>query len=148
MPKRSCFLGDTLFWKVPARRIPSSFSEIQKYFWKITGMDNSQMSLGTNTFHFKGWHSLKGIEKKSSTDLATCHNSHFYSCLSTEVVPSSGFYDTRWQDDIVMMQYDKCPKILYTKVTDKMVTVQTQIRLLLKEQSDQGLHCLPFHYYF
>ena len=26
-----------------------------------------------------------------------------------------------------------------------MPTVQTQIRLLLKEQSDQGLHCLPFH---
>ena len=24
-------------------------------------------------------------------------------------------------------------------------TVQTQIRLLLEEQSDQGLHCLPFH---
>ena len=24
-------------------------------------------------------------------------------------------------------------------------TVQTQIRLLLKEQSDQGLHYLPFH---
>ena len=23
--------------------------------------------------------------------------------------------------------------------------VQTQIRLLLEEQSDQGLHCLPFH---
>ena len=26
-------------------------------------------------------------------------------------------------------------------------TVKTQIRLLLKEQSDQGLHCLPFHLY-
>ena len=25
--------------------------------------------------------------------------------------------------------------------------VQTQIRLLLEEQSDQGLHCLPFHLY-
>ena len=24
-------------------------------------------------------------------------------------------------------------------------TVQTQIRLLLEEQSDEGLHCLPFH---
>ena len=24
-------------------------------------------------------------------------------------------------------------------------TVQIQIRLLLEEQSDQGLHCLPFH---
>ena len=29
-----------------------------------------------------------------------------------------------------------------------MQTVQTQIRLLLKEQSDQGLHCLPFHSVF
>ena len=27
-------------------------------------------------------------------------------------------------------------------------TVQTQIRLLLKEQSDLGLHCLPFHLHF
>ena len=27
-----------------------------------------------------------------------------------------------------------------------MQTVQTQIRLLLREQSDQGLHCLPIHY--
>ena len=26
-------------------------------------------------------------------------------------------------------------------------TVQTQIRLLLEEQSDQGLHCLLFHFY-
>ena len=29
-----------------------------------------------------------------------------------------------------------------------MQTVQTQIRLLLEEQSDQGLHCLPFHLVF
>ena len=29
-----------------------------------------------------------------------------------------------------------------------MQTVQTQIRLLLKEQSDQGLHCLPVHFVF
>ena len=26
-------------------------------------------------------------------------------------------------------------------------TVQTQIRLLLEEQSDQGLHCLLFHFH-
>ena len=36
----------------------------------------------------------------------------------------------------------RTPKFL-TKC--RMQTVQTQIRLLLKEQSDQGLHCLPFH---
>ena len=41
--------------------------------------------------------------------------------------------------------YGNCPKILYTKVSDNMAyeTVQTQIKV--KEQSDQGLHCLPFH---
>ena len=27
-------------------------------------------------------------------------------------------------------------------------TVQTQIRLLLEEQSDQGLHCLLFHLHY
>ena len=26
-------------------------------------------------------------------------------------------------------------------------TVQTQIRMLLEEQSDQGLHCLLFHFH-
>ena len=32
------------------------------------------------------------------------------------------------------------------KFTDRYAwqTMQTQIRLLLEEQSDQGLHCLPF----
>ena len=29
-----------------------------------------------------------------------------------------------------------------------MQTVQTQIRLLLEEQSDQDLHCLPYHLAF
>ena len=27
-------------------------------------------------------------------------------------------------------------------------TVYTQIKLFLKEQFDQGLHCLPFYQYF
>ena len=42
-------------------------------------------------------------------------------------------------------------KILFTIIilsfwTDRFgQTVQTQIRLLLEEQSDQGLHCLLFH---
>ena len=37
--------------------------------------------------------------------------------------------------------YGECPTILYNKVSDKwhMQTMQTQIRLLLKEQSDKGL---------
>ena len=48
-------------------------------------------------------------------------------------------------------EYGKCPKISYTNMSDKMAmhTVQTQIRLLLKEeQSDQGLQYLPFQHVF
>ena len=39
------------------------------------------------------------------------------------------------------VSYCKCPKILDTKVSDKMQKVQTKIGLLLQEQ---GLHCLPY----
>ena len=34
--------------------------------------------------------------------------------------------------------------ILSVQTDRRGQTVQTQIRLLLEEQSDQGLHCLPF----
>ena len=39
--------------------------------------------------------------------------------------------------------YGECPTILYNKVSDKwhMQTMQTQIRLLLKKQSDKSLLC-------
>ena len=47
----------------------------------------------------------------------------------------------RWQC------YNSClPKKFLVGGTDRAEqTVSTQIRLLLEEQSDQGLHCLPFH---
>ena len=54
--------------------------------------------------------------------------------------------DTGWKESSTdHNSHRKCPKISYIKVWDKMhvQTVQTQIRLLLKEQSDLGLHCLP-----
>ena len=38
--------------------------------------------------------------------------------------------------------YRNDPKFFWTDMPGQ--TVQTQIRLLLEEQSDQGLHCLPF----
>ena len=37
--------------------------------------------------------------------------------------------------------YSKCPKISYTKVSDKMAYANSADP---EEQSDQGLHCLPF----
>ena len=37
-------------------------------------------------------------------------------------------------------KYGKCPKNSNTKASDKMTYANR-----LKEQSDQGLHCLPFH---
>ena len=45
----------------------------------------------------------------------------------------------------------KCPKFFYILkflIIRIMQTVHTQIRLLLKEQSDQGLYCLVFDYLY
>ena len=36
-----------------------------------------------------------------------------------------------------------CHEMLYFGTDMSEITVQTQIRLLFKEQSDLGLHCLP-----
>ena len=42
----------------------------------------------------------------------------------------------------------ECTVIALSFQTDRSKqTVQTHIRLLLEEQSDQGLHCLLFHLY-
>ena len=46
-------------------------------------------------------------------------------------------------DQIVKMKTDTV-MILSFRTDRPGQTVQTQIRLLLEEQSDQGLHCLPF----
>ena len=44
-----------------------------------------------------------------------------------------------WTD---VNKYGKCPKILLTKVSDKMAHEQSSDP---DQQSDLGLHCLPFH---
>ena len=43
--------------------------------------------------------------------------------------------------------YDKCPKIWNTLMSDKMACANSAEpdQTAAKEQSDQGLHCLPFH---
>ena len=47
-------------------------------------------------------------------------------------------------DDFCFVSVSTCTiKILSIGTDRSEQTVQTQIRLLLKEQSDQGLHCLP-----
>ena len=46
--------------------------------------------------------------------------------------------------------FGKCPKLSYTKVYDKMAYTNSADpdQIAPKEQSDQGLHCLPFHQLF
>ena len=39
----------------------------------------------------------------------------------------------------------KCPKNSNTKVSDKMTYANSADPDQTQEQSDQGLHCLPFH---
>ena len=47
----------------------------------------------------------------------------------------------------LIMTYGKCPKILNIKVSGKITYANSADpdQTALKEQSDQGLHCLPFH---
>ena len=62
-------------------------------------------------------------------------------------VPDVGIKDILKSGQLFLLR----PKKIYTVMilsfrTDRPgQTVQTQIRLLLEEHSDQGLHCLPFH---
>ena len=56
-------------------------------------------------------------------------------------VPAQLLVDREWHKEKKLLKY--C-KILCIGTDSFKQTVQTQIRLLLKEQSDQGLHCLPF----
>ena len=58
----------------------------------------------------------------------------------------------------VYVDYEQCLHCFHSACITVMIqsfwtdrsgqTVQTQIRLLLEEQSDQGLHCLLFHLHF
>ena len=59
-----------------------------------------------------------------------------------------GFINQQGVFEHMKCQYGKCPKISYTNVSDKMAyanSADLDKIFLLKEQSDQGLHCLPFH---
>ena len=51
-------------------------------------------------------------------------------------------------DKVKRVQNDSTVMTLSFRTDKSGQTVQTQIRLLLEEQSDQGLHCLLFHLRF
>ena len=65
------------------------------------------------------------------------------------MIPEKCFLEVRtsyFQKAICLLAFDsmygKCPKISYTKVSDKNAYANSGPRL---EQSDQDLHCLSFH---
>ena len=110
--------------------------EIQKYL--NTPQNIAVIILKLVWFYHTVMHRKDGGRMVNSVDLhqatpestvKTCHRNHFcsprvssaYKCLLHTVM------------------------ILSFRTGRSRQTVQTQIRLLLEEQSDQGLHCLPFH---
>ena len=68
----------------------------------------------------------------------SCFCLHFYSYYCNLLISQSKFLgpENLLQDTV---------QILCIGTDRSQQTVQTKIRLLLKKQSDQGLHCLPFH---
>ena len=72
-----------------------------------------------------------------TVDLVLRLSTEYYGCLYGQYTCFSTYRALKTKDDTVMIQSFR---------TDRSgQKVQTQIRLLLNEQSDQGLHCLLFH---
>ena len=52
---------------------------------------------------------------------------------------------SKYAEDVFINNHSVSTVIINFRTDRSGQTVQTQIRLLLEEQSDQGLHCLLFH---
>ena len=59
-----------------------------------------------------------------------------------------GNLEDRFSHDEAQMKVVGTVMIISFRTDVSGQTVQTQIRLLLEEQSDQSLHCLLFHLHF
>ena len=71
------------------------------------------------------------------------HFPHFY--LGQKFVPKSAANTENLLTTNNCRFQNTCTVMILSFRTDRPgQTVQTQIRLLLEEQSDEGLHCLPF----
>ena len=64
---------------------------------------------------------------------------------SKNILGQIGWSEIRSGPTLLNALYPITVKVLSTGMDRSEQTVQTQIRLLLMEQSDQGLHCLLFH---
>ena len=51
-------------------------------------------------------------------------------------------YDEPCQHEGSLLHYSKCPKISYTKISDKIAYANN----VDPDQTAPGLYCLPFHY--
>ena len=65
----------------------------------------------------------------------------FIDPVTTKMVSLQAFY----QSLLIKLGVSRTVMTLCFRTDRSGQTVQTQIRLLLEEQSDQGLHCLLFH---
>ena len=77
-----------------------------------------------------------GLDKTSHKTFEPCHKKK-----GSSDFPSNQSFIEHTLSTVNVLKF-RTPKFL-TKCN--MQTVWTQIKLLLMEQSDQGLHCLPFH---
>ena len=84
-------------------------------------------------------YSFQVIKKKGSNYRAPDKgNSEMIFLYLRKKMPCDPSLELSWQDSSTV-------QILCIGTDRSQQTVQTKIRLLLKKQSDQGLHCLPFH---
>ena len=66
---------------------------------------------------------------------------------NVNVMLESCFLDTTYRQKTTFCRILLTLKVVNIGIDRSEQTVQTQIRLLLKEKSDQCLHCFPFYLY-
>ena len=88
---------------------------------------------------------LKMKDLTSSDSFLVCGMLFLFYCKLKSATAEHANQTASVKADIFMSKL-LCTVMILSFRTDRFgQTVQTQIRLLLEEQSDQGLHCLLFH---
>ena len=110
---------------------------------KCDGHTDNPKAIMPPTF-FKAW-GINILPIENIRIFNGCEFRHKGNCLASQGLPSDDEQLSPATKFSICTEQPLCTVIFLSFRTDRSgQTVQTQIRLLLEEQSDLGLHCLPF----
>ena len=127
----------------------------ERFFEKVNLKKKTQMTKNeklptmqrVNLFVLKGIGSIDWLlHQKQLLWLSTCFSAGLATSEKGSTIKGKNLLPSR-ANFFTFRVYGKCPKISNTYVSDKMAYANSADpdQTAPKEQSDQGLHCVPFH---